>query len=450
LSAGGWIIVGLAVLSSIAVMTIKPPPRKDLEMWAFARTHVQMYEPLLAKWNTENPRTLELHLLSNDVLTRRMQSGFLSNTPIADLLEIERSMIGPVFSGPLEDVGFVDLTDRLKSEGLLEQINAPSFSPWTSRGRIFGLPHDVHPTLLAYRADIIEAEGIDVSKIETWDEFTRILRPLVKDLNGDGLPDRYVLSLWYTSQDQIEALLLQAGGGFFNEKNELILNSDTNAEVIAQVIAWTSGPDRIAADAPEFSASGNQLKLQGFVLAAVMPDWLASTWKSDLPQLGGKVKLMPLPAWKKGGRRTSVWGGTMLGIPKSSKNFDDAWKFAKHLYLSPDLAKQLWKSVNIVSPNKNNWNQPYYYEPDPYFANQVTGKLFIEQAPNVPLRPSSPYHNLAKARMMDAVVAVRQFAVANQQYDPATLRAEAKRQLTLSEAQVRKQIERNVFLREAP
>jgi len=74
------------------------------------------------------------------------------------------------FLGPLDRVGCLDLTDRIHAEELYERFNAPSFSPHTSRGRIFGLPHDVHPTVLAYRADLVEEAGVDVSEIETWKE----------------------------------------------------------------------------------------------------------------------------------------------------------------------------------------------------------------------------------------------------------------------------------------
>ena len=49
--------------------------------------------------------------------------------------------------------------------------------------------------------------------------------------------------------------------------------------------------------AGELSPSGNKLKLDGYVIASIMPDWLDGVWKCDLPQLSGKLKLMPSPAW---------------------------------------------------------------------------------------------------------------------------------------------------------
>jgi arabinosaccharide transport system substrate-binding protein len=447
ISVGSWVVLFVAVASTIGIFFVRPPPRKDLEMWIFARTHQLMYEPLIAKWNREQPKSVELHLLSLDVLSRRLQSGFLSNVPLADLIEVERTGIGPVFAGPLEDVGFVDLTARLKAEGLMDQINAPSFSPWTTRGHIFGLPHDVHPVMLAYRADIVEKAGIDMSKIETWDDFTRAMLPLTKELDSSGSPIRYPLSIWYTNMDPMEALFLQAGGGFFDQQDKLVIDSDVNAMVVSQIVAWTVGPNRIAADAPEFTASGNQLRLDGYVVCSLMPDWLGGVWKTDMPGLSGKIKLMPLPAWTKGGRRTGVWGGTMLGIPKASKDFEEDWKFAKALYLSPALAETLWHRASIISPVKKNWSNPVYDQPDPYFCGQPSGRLYIQLAPQVPVRSGSPFNNLAKLRVTDAIVAVREYAIKNNIFDPVALHAEARRELAIAEQQVRVQIERNVFLK---
>ncbi len=78
---------------------------------------------------------------------------------------------------------------------IFDATNVPSFALWTTRGRIFGIPHDIHPVLLAHRADIIEAAGIDVSDIETWEDFDRILRPFMTDTNGyaDRVVSRRIL-----------------------------------------------------------------------------------------------------------------------------------------------------------------------------------------------------------------------------------------------------------------
>ncbi len=456
LSPGGWIILIIAVISTGAVLVWPIEKTEGLQLWTFARNHSEVYENILDRRNREAEQTgqpkVTVFTIDGPALNRRTLAGFWSGTPVADLIEIERSAISQYVSGPIENVGFTDLTDTIVAEGLDQKINPPSFSPWTSRGRIFGLPHDVHPVLLCYRADLVEQAGIDVNQIETWDDFAEVLRPLIADLDGDGKPDRYLLNSWYTAQGELEALLLQAGGGTFDSDGDLLVASEANAKVLAQFVAWTLGPDRIAIDAPDFSASGNQLKIEGKVVAQIMPDWLAGIWKSDMPQLGGKLKLMPLPAWEPGGRRTSVRGGTMIGIPKATEDFDAAWAVAKDLYLSPKLAKEMFQTSNIISPVMELWDEPYYAEPDPFFSDQPSGSLFIEQAPHVPFRSSNPFHVAAMNRISEAATTLYGEAsegaiVPLDQIDADALLPRAQELLKVAEKRVLKEMSRNVFLR---
>jgi len=477
LSLGAKVIVLIAAASSVAVALRPSRQQAGLVMWTRARNHLLLYEPAARRWNEEAeeqsrkqplatppglksgaPRSREtvakgrspvqVQMMTDQALERRMLSGFLSETRVADLIEIERNSAGRVFSGPLEDVGFVDLTDRLHQDGLYDQINEPSYSPWTSRGRVFGLPHDVHPVLLAYRADLVEAEHLDVSRVETWGDFARVLRPMIRDLDGDGRPDRYLLNFWHTNMDQTELLMLQAGGAYFDDEERPVIDSDVNAETAATLVSWVCGPDRIAIEAPEFSASGNRLRLEGAVVCSLVPDWLCGVWQDELPGLGGKVKLMPLPAWKPGGRRTSTWGGSMLGIARTTADFEDAWAFAKYLYLSPEIAEQLYRTTGIISPAKSLWTGKFYDEPRPYFCGQAPGRMYVQAAPDVPRRTSSPFLMLAKQHVRDALVELRRYASAHERYDPAAMMAEAKRVLGEKQALLMRQMARNVFVSE--
>ncbi len=445
-AAGILVIIALAVLSTLGV-ALAPVPRVDgVQMWMVARLHKQMYDPIVTTWpDADRPR---MTVLSFPALERRMLQGFLANTPTADLIEAERRIAARAFVGPLESIGFTDLTDRLEREGLRSQINEASFGPWSSRGRIFGLPHDVHPVMLGYRADIVEAAGIDVRTIETWDDFVRVMSPLMGPADASGQRARYLLNLWDDKDDLLEVLMLQAGGGLFDEQGQARIATDVNARVIATIVSWCYGPGRIAADAPDFSASGNRLKAEGYVLAAFIPDWMCNIWKNEIPQLSGKVKLMPLPAWERGGRRTSVWGGTMLGIAKTAPNQDHLWEVAKKLYLSPELARKLWSEADIITPVRTLWDDPVFAQPDPYFAGQRKGLDYIALAPGVPARTSSPYNTLAKQRVQTAVIALGAHARSSGTFAPDQLHARAMELLREAETQVRSQMDRNVFLNE--
>ena len=446
-----WVLLALALGAAIIVLP-RPSNRKDtMKLWLFNKMHQQVYVTVAEDWNRAQPTPateVETILLANAALERRLLSGFMSGTPVAELVETERFVGAKTFTGPLEDIGFMDITDRLREEGLLDAINGPSFAPWTSRGRIFGIPHDVHPVLLVYRSDIIEAAGIDLTKVETWAEFFNALRPLMVDEDGDGRPERYPLNFWATQTQILEQLLLQGDGTLFDAQERPRLDSERNAFLLSTIATWCGGPGRVVVDAPEFTAPGNTLKLRGTVLASLMPDWLGGIWKSDLPDLAGKLKLMPLPAWEKGGRRTSVIGGTMLGIPKTTRDFEASWAFAKRLYLDRETHVKFFAKTTIIPPVKASWGDPVFSTPDPYFSGQISGQLFIAQAANVPARTSSPYNEMAIARLSDVLIALVERVNREQISDPAILLPDARERVAAAQARVRKLIERNVFLRE--
>ncbi len=272
-----------------------------------------------------------------------------------------------------------------------------------------------------------------------------MLRPLMQDGNNDGRIDHTPLSFWYTNQDLIETLMLQGDGQLFTPTGEPVIASDRNAHLLATLVSWCVGPDRTAIDVNEWSAAGHQEKVEGLAIGYIAPDWMCSIWKMHVPGLEGKLKLMPLPAFEPGGRRTSVRGGTMLGIPKTTAQFDRAWDYAKLLYTSPEVARQLYREVDIISPVRSLWDDPVYNEPDPFFMGQRKGRMYIELAPEIPLRPSSPYNKQAAIDVRDAALNLADYANRNGVNSAEELMPEAARLLDRVQAQVERRMRRNAF-----
>ncbi|HNC24298.1 MAG TPA: extracellular solute-binding protein [Opitutaceae bacterium] len=445
--SGLGVLAVLAVLSSVVMWFETIRPTVGLQVWAFDPGHVDVYRLLVPGWNRLHPgHPLALNVLSGSALQTRMMSGFLAGTPVADLLEIERTQTGPVFAGPIDGIGFVDLTDRLRREGLLDQINAASFSPWTTRGHIFGLPHDVHPVMLAYRRDLVEAAGIDVSRIETWDDYFRAMRPLMRDLDGDGRGDCYPLNGTYANPSTAEVILLQAGGTFFTDDGQANLDTEINAEILARLATWFEGPGRVIGDANLGTVSGQQMVHSGFVIGIIAPDFFAGSMTTMLTDMAGQFKLMPLPAWRPGGRRTSVQGGTMMGIARSTPDVDLAWAALKELYLSPVSAEHLFRDRGIVTPVKANWGHPVFDEPSAFFSGQPVGRLYLRLAPSVPLRPSSPYYTHATTYLGNVAHQLATMADREAISDPAQLLPRARALLAAAQRDLQAQMRRNTFL----
>ena len=138
----------------------------------------------------------------------------------------------------------------------------------------------------------------------------------------------------------------------------------------------------------------------------------------------------------------------MLGIPKAAPDPEAAWAFAKRLYLDREVHAKFFARTTIIPPVKASWDHPVFSKPDPYFSGQVSGRLFIEQATAVPARTSSPYNDLAVSKLCDVLIALTDRVNSEQVADPDVLLPEARERLARAQAELRRLIERNVFLRD--
>ena len=322
-----WILV-LSVITGIMLLVVSSKSNNDsydLVFVTFARSHLEGYQQATKEFEKEHGVRIHIQLVSDRAVKDRLQSALMTDAEVPDLVETLADSMGYFTQGPVEDIGFMDLTDLLKQEQvndvtLYDRFVESRFSRLSRNGRIYALPHDVHPLMLCYRRDIVEDElGIDINQIETWDDFTRIGRQVTKDLDGDGNPDRFMIDLDKAGGDFIIPLLQQRDEGLFDVDGNLTLDTEGVVDTIVWYIRQCYGLNRIA-----FSAGWGQTLAKtisdGLVLFYYCPDWRSKQFEMDVPQLEGKLALMPLPAWKPGGRRVSTWGGTGLAITKACKN----------------------------------------------------------------------------------------------------------------------------------
>lgn len=381
------------------------PPRRTatLVFWTFARQHYDAYVKAIPSFEAEHPGvTVQLQLVSNTALASRLQAAMLADLDVPDMVEIEISSAGTFFRGPLKDVGFLDLTDRIHKSGLWDGMVRARFAPYTSRGHIFGLPHDVHPVQLAYRRDIFEKEGVDVSKIRTWDDFIAVGRKLT-------IPNkRYMIELSDSDPSNLEMCLFQRDGGYFDPQGRCIFDNETAVQTMLWYVPLVAGPNKIGNN-----LGGGQILTRavedGYLLCLVCPDWRSKSIETDIPRMAGRMALMPLPAVAPGGRRTSTWGGTMLGITKKCRHPDLAWALAMHLYLDKAQLAQRFRDTNILPALRSAWDQPSFKEPRSYWSGQPLGSLYARLAPHVPFQYTSPFISTAKAKLGEALVSCVQY-----------------------------------------
>jgi len=444
------LILLLAIVAGVVRVALslrRQAESPDLVMAIFAPNHVDAYREALGAFERQHGVKVQLQLVSQKALQSRLQSALLTGAEVPDVVELLEGSIGFFSRGPLADVGFVDMTDRLHAEGLYGAMVETRYSLWSSRGRIFALPHDVHPVALCYRRDLVEALGIDVATLRTWDDFITMGRSIVKDLDGDGNPDRYALDTPIASDVVIRILLLQRGGQLFDgqlfdEQGHVVFDSDLMADTIGWYVRQATGPERIGYEAG-WGQSLSKAMNDGLVLFFFCPDWRTSQFEMDMPNLKGKLGLIPLPAWEPGGRRTSTWGGTGLAITKACKNQELAWALAKFLYLKKEDLGARFRSMNIIPPLKEAWDLPAFDEPRAFFGGQAIGRLYAGLAAEAPPSYMSPYTVLAQGKVTEVFLDAVEFYKRN---GDEGLDNHIRQALSVRADYVRKVLARNVFL----
>jgi arabinosaccharide transport system substrate-binding protein len=438
-----WLLA-LALVSSLLVLGthgLGAAQKADLVLAVSASNHMVAYRQAAELFERRRHVRVAVELVHSRALQTRLQNAMLAHTAVPDLVELLAGDISYFMSGPLADIGFVDLTERLEREGLGDKLVQSRLSLWSSRGHTFALPHDVHPVMLAYRADIVESLGIDVSKLETWDDFVALRSRVVKDLDGDGVLDRYLIDLPIGEAWGVQILLLQRGVSLFDEQGRVAMNQEATVDTVEWYVHQVEGKDRIAVQCGWGQPLMKAMK-DGLALFYIAPDWRISSIELEAPNLRGLLKVMPLPAWTRGGRRTSTWGGSGLAITKSTQDVALAWDFAKLLYFDRAQLGARYAYTKILPALRDAWDLPELQAESPFFRGQRVGAAYAALAPDVPADWSTPYKTRTEDRLNGVMLQALEFFRA---HGDDGLRPAIRRILAAKTAEVETLVNRNVL-----
>ncbi len=436
----------IAVLSSGLAFATRPSAtgkRPDLVFVTFAKNHMDAYKEVIPGFEQRTGKSVKLMLVGSDAIGSRLRAAMEIGAEVPDVIEM--STIAPFVRGPVADVGFMDLTERVKQENLDERMVASRFAKWSSRGHIFGLPHDVHPVMLAYRQSVVDELGIDVSTLTTWDKLAEAGRKLKAEKplpNGAG--NRYIVGFNPNSAgDSFEILLLQAGGGMFDAQGNVTFDNEIAVKTMTWLVQNCRGETKIGSD-PGWGQPLSQNFTEGRVIFVFTPDWRTKLYQLEMPQFSGDMRVMPMPAWTEGGRRTSCWGGTGCFITKNSKDPELAWEFVKSIYLDESTYGKRFLNNNIIPPVKSTWAQPELNAPYEYYGGQRIGALYSGLAIQTPPQYTSADEGLAGSECSAALVDAGLWY--DRTNDVAGLEAKVRELLKARATYVRSMIARNRFL----
>lgn len=419
--------------SGVAILLRPPKPRTDLRLWVGADSHASAYRPLVPTFQARAGHTLGISLIPAASLNTRMVTLFMSGQSdgLPDAVELELNAIGQYFRPPLDEVGLLPLNRYLETSGLREiaDVSAPGrsgwnarsradgkvytfrddrwiadpsrarpdawidrivrsrLSPWTKDGVIFGVPHDVHPVTLTYRDDLYREAGINLSTARTWPELHEMGLAFQRYWQGRGVRNRHAMELFEAVPEQLALMLLQRGVNVIDGTGRLCLTDPKVADTVAFYAQLIAGPSKIAAESSGGTGPYVNDLLAGNTCATLTPDWRAHHLRAYAgSSLGGKLRMMPLPRFDPTDAPTSTWSGTMIGIPKATKNPDAAWKLVEFLCFSDEGLEARARGGGILPPLRDYWDKPFLHESDPLYGGQRTMELYIALADQIPPR----------------------------------------------------------------
>jgi arabinosaccharide transport system substrate-binding protein len=293
-------------------------------------------------------------------------------------------------------VGLLPLNDFIARSRWGPQLLESRLAPWTKQGTVFGIPHDVHPVSITYRKDLWDQAGIDPTQAATWREFHEMCLAFNAYWRSQGHPNRFAIELSATGSDNLMMMLMQRHINPLDTHNKSHLTDPRVAETIVFLSQMVAGRRAVSATpnpgpnvwARDFS--------NGYLCALVTPDWRAGYLPTFAPEVAGKVAMMPLPRFETTDAPTATWGGTMIGIPRGSRNHQAAWKAIEHLYFSQMGLKARQEVAMILPPTRDAWTDPIWHQPDPYFGGQKVGELYIALAEQLPRREVTPFTIVAQ------------------------------------------------------
>ncbi len=338
----------------------------DLTFWTFVQDHADYIESRAADYNASQSEVeirIESTSIDWDDMHNRLLIALQSGTGAPDLVDIEISRFGPFSRGEVQLHPLNDIVEAASANLVSERL-----APYMVDGLPYGIDYHLGAFLMFYNTEVTDAAGVDIDAIETWDDFIEAGLQVKAEV---GVP---MTTIETSGGFSLNGLMLLNGGGRYDALNNRILEDPANIEA-AEFIQDLIYEHEIAVPAPgthhhsvEFFESFNS----GGSASLWMPQWYMIRFPENMPDVEGKIKVRPLPAFRAGGAVTTMGGGTGTAITRQidPDKLDAAKDFLGFAKLTYDGQVKLWTELGFDPFMLDVYDDPALADPDPWFGNE--------------------------------------------------------------------------------
>lgn len=273
--------------------------------------------------------------------------------------------------------GLRDISGWIDDAGIKDGFVAGKWGPLEKDGGTYALPWDIGPVGTFYRKDVLESNEIDLTTVETWDQFIE---------EGKKLPDdQYMINLPSNDYDGLWRMLYRMlGGQPFAEDGAVAFDNDESVAV-ARTLKRVRDAG-IANDVASWSSAWFNAFKEGSIASLNGGAWMEGTLKAELSGTAGKWRVMKPPAFSKGGPRATNWGGSNLVIADqvSDAKAQRAFDYMQFTLASKEQQLKMYQEYGIFPAYEPAYQSEAFDEGHDFLGGQGAGRLFADIAPEIP------------------------------------------------------------------
>ncbi len=390
-------IILLIVMSLLIapVSVIVAQEATDLSLWVFVDRHGLFMQAQAERWNEVNPDrpiNLTYEQIEYNSMHDNLLAALLVGVGAPDMADIEISKFATFTKGEIQLIPLDDAIEPYRGE-IIESRLAPYFA----NGHNYGIDYHLGAFLMYYNTGILEAAGVDVDSIETWEDYIEAGKKVTQDTDGDGTPDVYMTTIEVTGPHSTRGIMLMHGGGVYNADGELILESEENVQALQflQDLVHVHGIARPASGGNHHSPDHFVDMVEGRVASLWMPQWYMTRFPDNMSsELADVAVVRPMPVFEEGGYTTAMGGGTGTAITNQidPSKVELAKEFLAFSKLTYEANVALWTELGFDPMRLDVYDDPALLIEMEDFSGEVPFTYIKEALDNVAPEYTGPFY----------------------------------------------------------
>ena len=355
--------------------TIDENTETEITVWAWnvaAKALVESAKSFNQKYPRIKVNVQEYGLAQN--VYERYSVILSSGVGVPDIIQIESDYV-QTFAETYPQY-FFDMNGYIDIEGKVDPSKIST--SYDSEGKLVSIPWDSGPVVMFYREDLFNQAGIDINSIITFEDYISAGKKL-----KEKFPNITMTGLPFTQDENLFRCLLVANKSYYlNNKGEITVASSKAIETLQMIKRLID--EGVAKNTINWDG-GIVANKNGELASWIMGGWWGGTIKDQMPEMKGKWKIAPIPAFSDGARASSS-GGAGLSITASEPiKQAAALEFIKESLMNVDNQLMMYEKYSLFPSYLPTYDDARFLKSDDYFGDDFNKILadVTKEIPNV-------------------------------------------------------------------